>query len=72
MLVVRCLAHMAAADWTTGAVDGRRLVLHTCGKCVERALGTFLDSTGGSITWRKSCLRIVYIGNGNPNSGCVS
>lgn len=35
MLVVRCLAHMAAADWTTGAVDGRRLVLHTCGKMSE-------------------------------------
>lgn len=44
---VRFLAHMVAAHWTTGAVEGRVLVTHLR-QTAERALGTLLYSTGGS------------------------
>lgn len=45
--VVRFLAHMVAAHWMTGAVEGRILFTHLR-QSTERALGTLRNSTGGS------------------------
>lgn len=67
--VSRFLAHLVVADWTTGAVDGRVLVTHLR-QMSERALGTILDSTGGSIhDGNRACVLSIL---GAPNSGCVS
>lgn len=38
---------MIEADWTTGAVEGRALVVQLR-QMIERALGMFPDSNGGS------------------------